>query len=135
MSDIIIILLSFATAVTAIFVFKKQIIGYLHRLRGKLHVQSLREAIIDADKDKAKTGRKNIVVMNTASGAFEPVQKRLLKFLSNKNKGDGDTGRVKVRRKNGRVKVVARKKPKVINKTVTAERVHQIEKKSLYVTN
>ena len=135
MSDIIIILLSFVTAITAIFLFKKQIVAWLHRLRGRLHIQSLRKAIIDADKDKEKTGRKNMVVMNTASGAFEPVQKRLLKFLSQKNKGDGDTGRVKVRRRNGRVKVVGRKKAKAVNKTITPERVHQIEKKSLYVTN
>lgn len=135
MIDVIIILLPFVALVTFVFLFKKQITAYMYRLRGKLHVLSLKQAIIDADDDKKNTGRKNMVVMNVVSGSFEPLQKRLLKFLSQKNKGDGDTGRVKVRRKNGRVKVVGRKKPKQINKTVTSERVHQIEKKSLYVTN
>lgn len=135
MNDIIIILIPFVIAAAAIVLFKKQIAGWFFRMRGKLHVASLRNAIIDADKDKAKTGRKNIVVVNSTQGAFEPAQKRLLKFLSSKNKGEGDTGRVKVRRKNGRVKVVGRKQPKRINKTLTTEHIKIVEEKSLYVTN
>jgi uncharacterized protein (DUF885 family) len=135
MKDIIIILLPFVTLATLLLLFKNKIAGWLHYLRGKLHVQSLRTAIVDADKDKATTGRKNMVVYNLANNEFEPAQKRLLKFMSNKNKADGNTGRVKVRKKNGRVVKVVKKKAKPINRTLTPERIHHIEKKSLYVTN
>lgn len=126
MSHIIIILLTLVTAVTLALLFRKQLRSWLYRMRGKLHVQSLRMAIIDADKDKAKTGRKNMVVMNTTSGSFEPAQKRLLKFLAAKNK-QRNNGRLTA----GRKKFAKRKKITEI----TTEKVKQVEKNSLYVTS
>ena len=91
-----------ATLVLLAVVLKKRLVAWLHYLRGKLHIESLRKAINDADADKQKTGRKNIVVMNTTTGSFEPAQKRLLKFLAakgkNKNNGKKTDGRKKFAR-------------------------------------
>lgn len=108
------------------FLFRNKLIEQLHVLRGRLHVESLREAINNADKDKMQTGRKNMVVFNTANSEFEPVQKRMLKFLAAKGK-----------QKNNAKKTDGRKKfAKPVGKRVlTGEKVKQVEKSSLYVTN
>ncbi len=88
---------------------------------------SLREAIHDADKDKLKTDRKNMVVYNTASGKFEPMQKRVLKSIAqhgkNKNNGALTDGR----------KWAQRNQPKK-RRVIDTDRVKIIEDKSLYVT-
>lgn len=108
------------------FLFRNKLIELLHVLRGRLHVQSLREAIHNADKDKEQTGRKNMVVFNTANAEFEPVQKRLLKFLAAKNKQKNNG-----KRTDGRKKFTKPVKKRVL----TGEKVKQVEKNSLYVTN
>lgn len=104
---------------------KSKVVAWLHYLRGKLHVESLRQAINDADADKADTGRKNIVIMNTATGSFEPAQKRLLKWLAakgkNKNNGKQTSGRKKF--------------AKPVKRKLDSDDVKRIEQKSLYVTN
>ena len=108
------------------FLFRNKLIEMLHVLRGRLHVESLREAINNADKDKEQTGRKNMVVFNTANSEFEPVQKRMLKFLAAKGK-----------QKNNGKKTDGRKKfaKPVKKRLLTGEKVKQVEKSSLYVTN
>lgn len=59
---------------------KLAIIGWLLLLRSKLRMQSLREAIQEADKVKAETKCKMIVVFNSTSGKYEPVKKKTLKL-------------------------------------------------------
>lgn len=104
---------------------KKPLTPWLLRMRGKLFVGSLRNAINEADKDKKQTGRKNIVVFNTESESFEPAQKRLLKFLASKGKN-----------KNNAKKTDGRKKfAKPLKRKLDHDQVSIIEKKSLYVTN
>lgn len=104
---------------------KRNLVMYLLRLRAKLRISSLREAINEADKDKSTTGRKNIVVFNTTSGKYEPVQKRVLKVVSQRTKNKSNKAMTK-----GRVKMM---KQKV--RAFDTERVKQIENKSLYVTS
>lgn len=89
-----------------------------------MQLGTLRTAIHDADKDKAETDRKNIVVFNSTANIYEPVQKRMLKFVA----------------KNKTQKKVANgfKQPKAYvkrNKSITLDRIKEVEKKSLYVTN
>jgi hypothetical protein len=107
---------------------KRRIIKALLRLRAKLQIGSLREAIVDADKDKAKTGRKNMVVFNTTSGKYEPLQKKLLKTASKAGKNKSNKAMTE-----GRIKMM--KQQKVKPRLFDSDRVHQIEKKSLYITN
>ena len=134
MTNLLIILILTLLMLAIVHAFRRPLISYFSQLRGKLHVQSLRKAIISADKDKAKTGRKNIVVFNSTSGSFEPVQKRLLKFLGERNKKQSDGVRKKVRKKNGKVvKVVVRKKKQPAGEINTG-RIKEAEQKSLYVT-
>lgn len=114
-----------ATMVLAAVLLKGKLVKWLHYLRGKLHVESLRQAINDADADKEKTGRKNIVILNTASGSFEPAQKQLLKFLAAKGKSKNNGKQTKGRKKFA----------KPVKRKMDSEQVKQIEKKSLYVTN
>lgn len=111
--------------IVALFlIFKKQIRKGLYRLKTKIQFQSLREAIHDADKDKGKTGRKNIVVYNTTQSAFEPIQKRQLKAVANYRKNKSNKamtpGRKKMMKQNTRM--------------ISMSRVKNIESKSLYVT-
>jgi len=100
---------------------KKQLVKVLLKLKGKLHIQSLRTAINDADADKEKTDRKNLVVFNTSTGEFEPVQKRMLKGIA------------KMKSQN---KVPAGfRQPKAVKKSaLTLQKVKHVENKSLYVT-
>ena len=119
------IILTIGTIILLIRVFRVQILRWLIRLRAKLKVKSLREAIEDADKDKKKTGRKNMVVFNAASGRYEPLQKRILKAGAksgrNKNNAKMTDGR----------KRMMKKKKRVVDPAI----IKSIEEKSLYVTN
>jgi hypothetical protein len=75
-------------------------------LRAKLQIGSLREAIGGADKDKEKTGRKNMVVFNAHSGKYEPIQKKLLKAHANSTKNKSNKAMTE-----GRKKMMEKKKP------------------------
>jgi hypothetical protein len=90
-------------------------------LRAKLQIGSLKEAIGQADDNKEETGRKNMVVFNTTSGKYEPIQKKLLKKAASAKQQPPTRNGFRV--------------PKAVKKTkITKERVKQIEEKSLYVT-
>lgn len=86
------------------------LISGLLKLRGKLQMASLREAIHDADKLHQETGRKHLVVYDQAEQEFIPVAKRALKDQHKKRKLTKGKAGMKL----GRVK--------------------QIEKKSVYAT-
>lgn len=101
-------LITLAILATLLWIFRSSIISYLIRLRTKMSLASIRTSIHEADADKAKTGRKNIVVYNADTKRFEPVQKKQLKKVSKMKKG-----------KPGRI---------------TPERIRNMEKKSIYVT-
>lgn len=117
------IILAIGTVLLLLRIFRVRIVRWLIKLRSRLHIQSLRTAISEADKDKAETQRKNMVVFNTVSGQFEPLQKKVLKQIEqkgkNKNNGKMTEGRKKF----------MREKKKLLNQPVK-----QIEEKSLYVT-
>lgn len=105
--------------------FRALIANRLIKLRSKMRMNTLREAIGKADADKEKTGRKNIVVFNNVSGAYEPLQKRLMKVAHKVQKGKGQPSQTKYRKKH----------PKRIKPSrFTNDRIHQLEKKSAYVT-
>jgi len=97
----------------------------LVKLRSKMRMSTLREAIGKADENKAKTGRKNIVVFNNVSGAYEPLQKRLMKTAHKVQKGKGQPAQTKYRKKH--VKVIK-------SSRFTVDRIRQLENKSAYVT-
>lgn len=105
--------------------FTSWLIKKLLSLRAKLQITSLKEAIGLADKDKEKTGRKNMVVFNTYSGKYEPLQKKLLKNAANATKNRSNKAMTE-----GRKKMLKKRKARIID----MNRVHQIEEKSLYVT-
>lgn len=105
--------------------FKKPIRQWVYNLRAKLRIRSLRTAIGEADNNKQETGRKNIVVFNNSTGYFEPVAKKLLKAASKASKNKNNAARTKARR---------RRLSKTKKREFTDERVKQIERKSLYVT-
>jgi hypothetical protein len=90
-----------------------------------MRMNSLRDAIGKADADKQKTGRKNIVVFNNASGAYEPLQKRLMKTAHRVQKGNGQPAQTKYRKKHPN---------KIKPSRFTVDRIHQLENKSAYVT-
>lgn len=108
-SIVLVSVLFFALLYLLIKKNKAVIIQFFLKMKMKHTFGTLREAIHNADADKSRTGRKNIVVYNTDSGCFEPVQKKKLKQLVAFNK---------------------RKKDHSFN----SKRVKLIEKKSLYVT-
>lgn len=122
----LLIILLICGIITVLKLFKKPIRKWMMFLRAKLQIQSLRSAIRDADKDKEETGRKNMVVFNTHGGNFEPITKKLLKAVANKNKNKNN-GKLT----DGRKKFMQKKKKSEID----TEKVKTIEKKSLYVTN
>lgn len=103
---------------------RQWLFGRLVKMRAKLRMGTLREAIQDADNIKATTDRKAIVIFNNHSGKFEAIEKQKLKRIA-KN------GRVKHQRAQteGR-KRLDKKTPGVI----TYDRVKQLEKKSAYVS-
>jgi hypothetical protein len=102
-----------------------KIIQFLLRKRAKLQMGTLRHAIHDADDNKKETGRKNMVVFNTHSGHFEPMQKKLLKQVAKAGKNKSNKAMT-----DGRKKMMKKKPARVID----MERVKHIEEKSLYVT-
>lgn len=118
------IILIIGTIIFLLRVFRPQITRFLTRLQVKIRMQSLRSAINEADENKSKTGRKNIVVP-THDGFFEPVQKRKMKAASNltknKNNAKHTPGRLKFMKKKQRL--------------FQPERIKEIEDKSLYATN
>lgn len=85
---------------------RNQVRKLAYRMTSPLRTQSLRKAIADADADKQKTKRKNIVVFNSDTQQFETVQKKQLKQAV---------------------------KSKAI-KSLDWDRVKRIEKKALYAT-
>lgn len=93
----------------------------LLHLRARLQQATLRTAIYNADKDKEKTGRKNMVVFNSTQGVYEPVQKKLLKRIAKAKKPQAI--------RNGYRTAKAEKKA-----PISIHRVKVIENKSLYVT-
>lgn len=106
-------------------VFRMKIVRWLLKLRGKLVIRSLRQAIEHADRDKDKTGRKNVVVFNTHSGKYENLQKKVLKAAATVGKNKNNAALTE-----GRLRMMKAKK----KRQFTTDRVRQIEKKSLYVT-
>lgn len=122
MSNIIIISLLILTAIAAlVIVFKQKIIALLVSFKNKLFIKSLRHAINDADADKDKTGRKNMIVWNTASQQFEPIQKKQLKKMATIKKQPSVQNGYRV--------------PKAKKVTsLTTSVVKKTEKRSLYVT-
>lgn len=111
-----------ATFFVIVYVQRFRIRKWLGRMSIKLQLGSIRNAIIEADKDKDATKRKNIVVFNTDTKKFEPAQKRLLKFVS-KNK------------KQKKVPNGYRQPKSYRTNNVSVSRVKEIEKESVYVTN
>lgn len=98
----------------------------LVRLRSRLRFDSLREAIGKADENKEKTGRKNMVVFNNYSGAYEAVEKRKLKLVRRKHVVKGQPKQTDYRKN---------RKKNVKPGRFTNARIQQLEKKSAYVTN
>ena len=112
-----------ATIVLAAVLLKGKLVKWLHYLRGYMHIENIREAIKGADKDKAETDRKNMVLINRETESFEPYQKKYLKRIANAKKVD-DTP-----------KGFRKKKAKKIKPDLKATDVAKLEKKSIYVTN
>lgn len=101
--------------------FKKNIRSWAYGISLKLQLKTLRGAIAAADADKEKTGRKNMVVYNTTTKSFEPMQKKALKHAAK--------AKVQEEVKKGF------RQPKAKKVTpIKSQRVRVIEKKSLYVT-
>lgn len=121
---LLITILLIAAIVYTLRFFRKPIVKWLHRLKAKLQLVSLREAIHGADVDKKKTGRKNIVVYNQVKKEFESVQKATLKQIARAGKNKSNKAMTE-----GRIKMMKKKKRKM-----TIDRVKEIEGKSLYVT-
>jgi hypothetical protein len=107
-----------------IVMVRKWLIKRLLNLRARLRMSSLRVAIGDADKDKTRTGRKNIVVFNQYQGVYEPVQKKLLKRAARMTKNTSNKKMTE-----GRKRVL-----KIKKRVFDPERIRTIEEKSLYVT-
>ena len=118
-------ILVIATTLFLLRAFKKPIQKWAYKLRAKLNIHSLRTAIEDADKNKLKTGRKTMVVFNTSTGSYEPLEKKILKAASNAGKRKNNAAMTDGRRKFQEQK----------QRTFSPERVKQIQQKSLYVTN
>jgi hypothetical protein len=100
------------------------IVNKLWKIKARLNVVSLRMAIEQADKINASTGRKMIVIFNSDKMEYEAVEKQLLKTAANARKVKGQPAKTEYRKKQ------KEKKPGAI----THQRVHRIEKRSLYVT-
>lgn len=130
-TNLLIFLFSALILIALVHLFRGPLVKYLTKLRGKLHIQSLRDAIGAADKDKAKTGRKNMVVLNSTSGQFESVQKRQLKILTGSRKNKSNASMTKHRKKRGGMVLTQSRKEKIL----AGSDIKTIQQKSLYVTN
>ena len=111
-----------------IWMFKQPIIKWLLSMRYKLSLHSLRGAIHDADANKEKTGRKNIVVYNSTSREYETIQKKQLKTVANGLKNKNNAAMTPGRKRN--VKLNGKGKTRFID----PQRIKKTEEKSLYVT-
>lgn len=109
-------------------IFRKQVRQWAYNLRAKLRIKSLKVAIKEADDNKKKTNRKTMVVFNSASGKYEPIEKRVIKIAHKVNKNKNNAALT-----DGRRWWLTKNKKK--KSEFTYERVKQIEKKSLYVTD
>lgn len=98
------------------------LINQLLKLRARLQMATMREAIQAADKIKQQTGKKVLVVYNNATKQWEPLEKQLLKLAHKKMKKVNANRR----RKRG--------KEKIEGTGMTLERVKVIEKKSVYAS-
>lgn len=97
----------------------------LLKLRSRLRMDSLREAIGKADDIKEDTGRKAMVVFDNKAGKFDALTKKALKSATEKRKIHGQPAQTAYRKKRPVKKSLSR---------FTVERVKLIEKKSAYVT-
>jgi len=118
---IILVLMALAILFILLRMNLKHIRRWLSTMAVRLQIRSLRTAINDADKDKAQTGRKNIVVYNTSISSFEPAQKKLLKRLA-------------VSKVQSKVPAGFRQPKAKKRSQLTTGKVKQVEDKSLYVT-
>jgi type II secretory pathway pseudopilin PulG len=116
------------TTLILLRVFRKQIRQWAYKIRAKLQIRSLRVAIKQADDDKSETQRKNMVVFNTLTGQFEPLQKKVLKGMSRATKNKNNAAMT-----DGRKRALLKQKKK--QRYFTHEKVKETEKKSLYVTD
>jgi hypothetical protein len=103
---------------------RKKLYKQLRKLRSKLRMDSLREAIAKADENKQKTGRKTIVVFNNHAGTYEALEKKLLKHVARRHQVNGQPAKTKYRKKYARGVKQGR---------FTDDRVKTLEKKSAYV--
>lgn len=101
------------------------LINRLVKVRSKLRFQTLREAIAGADKIKADSGRKAMVLFNNSSGKYEALPKKVLKQVAEKRKVKGQPAQTEYRKKRPVKQSPGR---------FTNARVKQLEKKSAYVT-
>jgi hypothetical protein len=98
---------------------------YLTRIRSKMRMNSLREAIGKADDIKSKTGRKTIVVFDNGAGQYDALTKRAMKQVADKRKVKGQPRQTAYRR---------RHPVKIKPSRFTNERIKTLEQKSAYVT-
>jgi hypothetical protein len=133
------ILIISAIVITAAFtllrIFRKPLRKWVNALYMKFKIATLRTAIGEADEDKKVTGRKNMVVYDTDTGAFAPVQKKVLKKAANATKSKNNAAMT-----DGRKKMAAKKQQEKKQKSLKRERTftpatnRKTEEKSLYVT-
>jgi hypothetical protein len=95
-------------------------------LRARLRFRSLGEAIQEADDKKKETGRKNMVLFNHHSGAYDAIEKKMLKRAKNKHKVKGQPKQTKYRKSHAKNVKPGR---------FTDDRIKSLEKRSAYVTN
>ncbi len=86
----------------------------LLKLRALAQVQSLRDAIAEADRIHKETGKKVLVVYNKATKQWEAIEKQLLKAAHKKHK--------------------AYNRGRSTEPGIPLNRVKQIEKRSVYGT-
>jgi hypothetical protein len=108
-----------------ILFIRKSLNRYLLRIRSKMRMNSLREAIIKADDIKDKTGRKAIVVFDNGAGQYDALQKRAMKIVADKRKVKGQPKQTAFRK---------RHPVKVSTSRFTNARIKTLEQKSAYVT-
>lgn len=99
------------------------LIMQLLRLRAKMQIGSLRDAIKEADRLSLSTGRKHLVVYNKATGEYEAIEKQLLKAAHKRRKMVTANDR---RQRN--------KEDMGSNRGMKLSRVKEIEKRSVYGT-
>lgn len=90
------------------------LIAGLLKLRAKLQIASMRDAIKEADTLHEETGKKYLVVYNKATKEWEPIAKQQLKAAHKRHK--------------------AFVRGKVKDDGITLERAKQIEKRSVYAS-